>query len=93
VVVSTRCLLVDQRDLALVCQPGLDSVYFYQGQEGFEEVTEEYGNRGLCLVAFGTGLERDWVSPVTGFVLVVTGFWMLEKVVVAVASLVTGTYR
>jgi hypothetical protein len=75
-----------------VYQPGLDSVYCHQGQEGFEEVAQEYGNHGLCLVAFGMGLEQDGVCPTTGFVVVVTGFWVLKEVVVA-ASLVTGTYR
>jgi hypothetical protein len=76
-----------------VYQTVLGSVYFYQGQEDFEEVAKGYRNHGLCLVAFDMGLEPDGVCPVTGFVVVVTGFWVLEGVVVAVASLVTGTYH
>jgi hypothetical protein len=77
-----------------VYQPGLGSasVYFHQDQKAFEKVAEENGNRDLCLLAFGMGLEQDGVCPVTGFVVVVTGFWVLE-VVMAVASLVTGSYR
>jgi hypothetical protein len=56
-------------------------------------VLERYGNRGLFLVAFDMGLEQDGVCPATGLRVVVTGFRVLEEVVVAVASLVTGTYR
>jgi hypothetical protein len=44
-------------------------------------------------MAFDMGLEQDGVCPVTGFGVVVMGFWVLEEVVVAVASLVTRTYH
>jgi hypothetical protein len=39
-------------------------------------------------VSFDKGVEQDVVCPLTCFVVVVTGFWVPEVVMVAVASLV-----